>query len=139
MEFTAHQFGRAVQSLGSFNRSAASTDGTVVDCLGYEECLVVADFGLATGAGTADVTVRQSVNADGSASTAVTGATFAQVVAANDNTAFVGRIKLSGVQRYLFARVVGDGANGVQCSVDFVLMNPKYPPATQVNANAFSV
>lgn len=138
-KYTATEFCRAVQSLEAKSLSAAETDGTVVDTRGYSECLVVANFGVAAANAEADVTIRESDNANGSNSSAVTGAVFTQVDVNNDQTTYVGRIDLSKRKRYLFARNVGDGANAVVLSVDLVLLHPKYGPASQVNTVAFSV
>lgn len=131
------------QSLKPQSSSSASNDGSVVDTLGYDESLVIADFGTATGAASTTVSVRYSANADGSSSAALTGAAFTAVTSTNDDEIYVGRIDLAGLtpdtQRYLFARAVGDGANAQVYSVTFVLLNYKYEPVTQDNTVAFSV
>ena len=76
---------------GATSGSAIATvDGPAFDTRGMEEVLAVLNVGVG-GAGTLDVTVEDSD--DGSTGwTAFTGAVFAQVVNADDNKTFVGRI-----------------------------------------------
>jgi len=143
MKNTSSEFLFAFQSLKPQSSSSASNDGSVVDTLGYDECLVIADFGAATGAASTTVSVRYSANSDGSASSALTGAAFTAVTSSNHNKLFVGKIDLArldaSTQRYLFARAVGDGANAQVYSVTFILHNYKYEPVTQQNTVAFAI
>lgn len=139
MKFTAHEFCRAIQSLKPQSSSSASNDGTVVDAQGFDEALVIANFGAATGAASTVMSVRESDNSDGSSSAAVASASFVAVTSANHNTEFVGRLSLAPRKRYLFTRAVGDGANVQLYSTTFVLLRKKYPPATQENALAFNI
>jgi hypothetical protein len=142
MKNTASEMLFVFQSLKPQSSSSASNDGSVVDTLGYDECLVISDMGTATGAASTTVSVRYSAASDGSASSALTGASFVAVTSANHNKVFVGRIDLAALipdtQRYLFARAVGDGANAQVYAVTFVLFNYKYDPVSQTNAVAFS-
>lgn len=100
--------------------TASPTDEAFVDCRGYSECLVVLATGTFTGSATMDVVVHESAASNGSGSTAITGATFAQVATgATDDTVYVGRINLQDRLRYLgtVATVAGTGNAPVCCLI----------------------
>lgn len=143
MKNTASEALMGFQSIKPQSSSSAALDGSVMDTLGYDEILVVANFGAATGAASTTVSVRASANSDGSASTALSGASFTAVTSANDDELYVGAIDCAKLhatnERYLFARGVGDGANAQVYSVTFIGLNYKYDPVTQDNTVAFRV
>lgn len=144
MKNALHENAFIFQSIKPQSSSSAALDGDVKDLQGYDELLVIADFGVATGAASTVVSVRVSANSDGSSSSALSGASFTAVTTSNDNEVYVGRVDLAKLdlndtQRYAFARSVGDGANAQLLAVSFVLSNYKYRPVTQDNTVAFAI
>lgn len=137
MKFSADEFAGARLGLVPADYQAASTDGTGVDAKGFDECLVVLNSGTNTGAATLDIIVEDS--ADNSTFAAITGAAFTQLVAANDNTPYVGRIDLRKYKRYLRINAVGDAANAAIAGVMFIFLNHNQGPATQTNTVGFDV
>lgn len=129
---------KIVQGLAPQDLQATGpTNGTGVDTIGFDECVVVLNSGTNTGAGTLDVHVEESD--DNLTFTDITGAAFTQVVAANDNTVYQGRIDLRGRKRYIRAVAVGDGANAAIGGVVFALHGAAVRPITPVNTEAFDV
>ena len=133
----------AFQSIAPQSSSSAALEGAVFDTLGYDQVLVLANFGAATGAASTVVSVRTSAESDGSNDAALTGAAFDAVTTANDNEMYVGDIDCAKLvpddERYIFAKGVGDGANAQVYSVSFIGINYKYRPVTQDNDVAFTV
>jgi hypothetical protein len=128
---------KVAQTLAAKDYSAASTNGTGVDTLGFTECLVVFNAGLATTSAELDIHIEES--ADNSSFTDITDAEFGQVTAANDNTTYQGRIDLIGRKRYLRAVAATDGSNAAAGSVDFVLLGASSLPVSPANTEAFNV
>jgi len=137
VKYSAHQFATARLGLVAQDLQATSTDGTGIDALGFDEALVIVNSGTNTSTGSLDVIVEESD--DNSSFTAITGAVFTQILAANDNTIYQGRIDLRKRKRYLRINTVGDNSNAAIASVSFVLLGAKYGPATPTETNAFSV
>lgn len=139
MKNTAHDLLYVLQSIKPQSSTSAALDGSVFDTLGFDECLVILNAGVATGAASTVASVRASANSDGSSSSALTGASFTAITSSNHNAIYVGRIDLShldpATQRYLFVRGVGDGANAQVYSASFVGLNFKYVP---IDANSLS-
>ena len=130
------EYARAVSTLKADNYSATSTDGASVDTKGYRQALVVVNAGTAAASAEADIHVEGSP--DNSTWTDISGATFAQITTANDETVYVGSIACDLNPRYLRAVVAGDNTNAVELSVDIILMDPEIGPATQVQTAAFN-
>lgn len=129
-------FSRATSTLKPAAYSAATNNGTAVDCLGYRRALVVFNAGTADASAEADVKI-QSSDASGSGFADITGATFAQVTTANDDTIYVAEIQTENHKRYLRAVATCDGTNAVTLSVEIVLMDPIDGPAEQLETVAF--
>lgn len=134
MKDTAHETLRAVVGLQAqaLASGAAYVSGASVDCLGYDEALVVVNAG-AEGTGSAlDIKVQEHTAATGTF-TDVAGAAFAQLLAAATPGIYVGRIDLSKRARYLRAQYKPTGTYAA-VAIEFILLGKKYPPATQVNS-----
>lgn len=127
--------------------TAGSAIGTVngpgFDCRGMEEVLVILSVGIASG--TLDVNVQQSSDdAVGDAYTNLAGASFTQVVDADDNKTYIGRIVVNkdsagtgGVERWL--RVVGIvGTAAVNYGACFVGAGLHDKPVAQEQTVAFN-
>lgn len=103
--------------------AATTTNGSGIDTLGYHQALVVVSAGDITTS--LDVKIQESSD-DGSsdAYADVTDAAFTQILAAADNVVAVGRINLTGTERYI--RVVGTSV-GATCDYGVaVLLTPYY-------------
>jgi hypothetical protein len=137
MKYTADEFIKPNTTILPQSLSAALTNGSGVDTQGFKEALVVFHAGTAAASAEADVHVEES--SDDSTYVNITGAVFTQVTTANDNTIYVGRIKLEKRLRYLRAVNVGDGTNAVVLGVSIILLAANVLPVTQVNASVFDV
>lgn len=74
-------------------------NGTGIDTRSYDEALIVLHAGTADATGVANVKVQDS--ADNSTFADITGAVFAEITTANDNTIYVGRVRTKAYRRYL--------------------------------------
>jgi len=102
--------------------AVATNNSSGVDTQGFSHAIVVVNTGTATATGTLDVTVEESLTSGGTY-TAITGAVMAQVTTANDDTLFVGSIRLDPVMQFI--RVVGTvDTDTVEFSSSVVLMDP---------------
>lgn len=135
--YTPSEFTLASYTLKPDNYSAASTDGAEVDTKGFRRALIVLAAGTAAASAEADVKI-QSSDASGSGFADVTGATFAQITAANDETTYVANWNCDLNKRYIRAVCACDGTNQVELACVVVLLDPEVGPATQTNAVAFS-
>lgn len=112
--------------------TAASNNGTAVNCLGYGRAAVVF-HSKPTGAGTtSDCKLQEGLLADGSDAADVTGGAFTQVTTALGEKLQVMNVDLSKRLQYL--RVVHTGAGGSaagQVSVEIILFNGEGKPPTQ--------
>lgn len=112
---------------GAAGSATATVNGTGIDTAGFSEAAVVLAVGAAAATGTLDVKVQDS--ADNSSFTDVAGAVFAQVIGTQDNTVFIGMLKLDGnlVRRYI--RIVGVvGTAAVDYGVSVLLAGKQYKP-----------
>ena len=119
------------------HQATGPTNGTGVDTVGFDECVPILNVGTVASTGTLDVHVEES--ADNVTFADITGAVFDQILAANDNTIYQGRINLRGRLRYIRAVAVGDGANAAEASVSFALHGAKIRPITPTNTEVFDV
>ena len=125
----------------------ASVYSKAIDTAGYSEALIIVNAGLAATSAELDVTVRQGRPAQSAASQRmvstyhlhIAGCSFTQIVPANDNTAYAGRLNLDGISRYISLWFKRDGTNDVTAGAVVVLSGKKYAPTTQYNTVAFSV
>jgi len=129
MKYSADEFVKYIPSILGAAVTDASTDGTGVDCRGYDECLVTFDAILAAANAEGDVHIEESD--DDSTYTDIAGAVFTQITPSNDDDSLVGRIDLRKHKRYLRAVLATDGSNAFTGSVSFALIGPKYGPASQ--------
>lgn len=103
--------------------AAVTTNGTGIDTTGYHQALIVVNAGVITT--TLDVKIQESSdNGVADAFADITGAAFAQILAAADNLVVVGRVNLQGTEQYI--RVVGTGVGGSQSYSATVIMSPYY-------------
>lgn len=118
--------------------TAATNNGTGIDCLGFENAKVVA-YSAPTGAGTtSDIKVQDS--ADNSTFADVASAAFTQLTTVGGAKLYVGDVKLSKRARYI--RIVHTGAGGSAAgfvAVTVELYNARIKPVAQTNAAVFSV
>jgi len=130
---------KAVVGLASDEYSAATVNGTGLDCRGFTDALVIVNSGTTVGSGTLNIKVQESSDDDVADSYAdVTDATFTEITAANDVTVYVGRVDLSGRERYL--RIVGVIATAASSfGVTVILGDKSLDPVSQVNDVEFSV
>jgi len=140
MKFAANTFATARLGLVASDLQAGSggTDGTGIDFKGFDECLVIVNSGTNTSTGSLDVIVEECATVGGTYA-AVSGAVFTQILAANDNTIYQGRIDLRKRMRFLRINAVGDGSNAAIASVSFIALNPNQGPAVATNTNVFDV
>lgn len=110
--------------------TAASTNGTGIDCQGYERALAILDSAPSGAGTTSDCKVQDSP--DNSTFTDVTNANFAQVTTAGGQKLETMDIDLRKRARYL--RLVHTGAGGSaagQAAGVIILFNPRNAPPTQ--------
>lgn len=125
----------------------ASVYSKAIDTQGYSEALIIVNCGLAATSAELDCTVRQGRPAQGNASQRmvstyhlhIAGCSFTQMVPANDNTVYAGRLNLDGISRYISLWFKRDGTNDVTAGAVVVLGGKQYAPTTQYNTVAFSV
>jgi len=137
MDFTLHQFAKAVVGIAAGSQLATTVTGSAIDRLGFDEALVVVNSGTNGTSGTVDIKVQESDDST-SGFADIDGAAFAQITEDNDNTIYVGRLDLSGRKRYIQVVAVVDTA-ACDFGVDVILSGAKQLPVSQVNDVAFSV
>lgn len=92
LDFRSHH--KVMQALKADAYTAATHTSAEIDTAGFAEAVIIFDAGTVGASGTVDVTVTDCDTAGGTFA-AVTGAAFTQVVAANDEAVYVGRIRLN--------------------------------------------
>jgi hypothetical protein len=116
---------------------SGAVNGAVLDTAGWDELLVIVNAGLATGAGTLNVKVQEDTLVAFSSPSDISGAAFTEIVAANDNTSYIGRIKLDGDRQQFMRAVATQAVASVLGSVTFVLV--KHHHSNKAVAPAFNV
>ena len=131
---------KAVIGIPAQDHAVATVDGDGVDTNGYDEALVILNAGTATATGTANVKLQESSdNAVADAFTDIAGAAFVEVVAANDETVYVGRIRVKNFERYIRAVSIV-GTDTVELGVIIILgKNKGLKPVSQVQDVAFAL
>lgn len=138
MKFQADEFTKTVQSIGAETKSAATVNGASADTKNFDELLVILNLGEMVTGSTVDLKLQDS--ADDSTFADITGAVATQLVEATDeDKTWVGRLNLKGDHARYIRPVVTIGTANADLSVDLVLLDPKYAPASQVNTVMFSV
>ena len=137
-----HQYVLAKPSLDPESRTA-SANGLGVDCLGFEEALVVFHLGAhdrTTGDETIEFKVQESSD-NGSSDAfadvpgATTGALGNVVPNATSGSVFLGHINLSKRERWLRVATVAAGTTPIDlCSAAILLFNGRNLPPAQDNA-----
>lgn len=132
---------KAVQSHAGQAWTAAANAGAEIDAKGYDEALVIVNAGTVGSSGTIDVTVTECATSGGTF-VAITGAVFTQIVAASDDTIYVGRLKLQGAnptrKRYIkVLNTVGTATSDVGIIV--LLAKADRLPISQAETVGFSV
>ena len=109
--------------------TGTTTNGLSIDTRGFQEALVILSAGTVAASSTLDVKIQDS--SDDTNWNDVTSATFVQVVPANDEAVFVGRIKFNTytagtpgkVARYIRPVGVTGGSGASVYGVSIILLN----------------
>jgi hypothetical protein len=112
--------------------TAATVNGTTVDCQGYERALAIFNSAPSGGGTTSDCKVQEDDQSSGATAVDVTGATFTQVTTAGGKKVAGMNINLSKRKRYL--RLVHTGAGGAAAgqAVGLILLfNARNNPPAQ--------
>lgn len=104
--------------------SANPTTEAFVDTRGWSECLVILHCGTFTSTATMDIAIHESTASNGSGSTAITNAAFAQISTANDDAVYVGRINLQNKKRYIGSVATYGGSGNAIFSMTIVPIAP---------------
>lgn len=91
MDFRSNH--KVVQALKADNYATGTSTSAEIDVGGFAEAIVIFDAGTVGTSGTVDVIVRDCATSGGTYAD-LTGAAFTQVVAANDEAVYIGRIRL---------------------------------------------
>ena len=127
--------------------TAISQHSSAIDTRGYSRALVMVNCGLAASSAELDVVVREgpgtvtlvSQRMASTWHTHISGSSFTQMTAANDQTCYVGEVNLESRQRYISVMFQRDGTNDVTAGCLVALFKKQYAPSTQYNTLAFSI
>lgn len=119
---------KSVQSLKADNYGVATNNGVAVDAAGYDEAVIIFDAGTVGASGTVDVKVQES-DTSGGTYTDITGASFAQVTATNDDAIYVGTIRLEGARKQFLRAVAVVGVAACDLGVSIHLAQGESKPA----------
>jgi hypothetical protein len=120
--------------------TAISQHSSAIDTRGYSQAMVIVNCGLAASSAELDCMVWE-----GDARTVTTthahvsGASFTQMTATNDNTCYVGYLDLAPRKRYISVKFKRDGTNDVTAGAVVVMFRKQVLPTTQVNTVGFNV
>lgn len=142
MDFRSHH--KVVQALKADNYSTGTATSSEIDTAGFAEAVIIFDAGAVGASGTVDVTVQDS-DTSGSGYGALTGAAFTQVISTNDDTVYVGRIRLNSAtagttdkcNRYIKVQAVV-GTAACDLGVTVLLLGAVNSSVT-LNTMAFSI
>jgi hypothetical protein len=142
MDFASHH--KVVMGFKADNYGTGiDQDSSAIDTAGFAEAIVIFNAGTVGASGTVDLKVRDS--ADNSTYADLTGAAFTQITGTNDDTVYVGRIRLNSAtagttdkcNRYLKLRyTVGTAA--CDFGVTVLLLNATGTGVT-LNTMSFSI
>ena len=130
---------KAVVGIAPTAYDPTTKNGAGFDCMGFDDALVIVNCQTVVATGTLDIKVQESSD-DASADpyADVTSAAFTQIDPDNDNSIYVGRVDLSGRERYL--RIVGVvGTAAANFGVTVILGDKSLEPVSQVNDVEFLV
>jgi hypothetical protein len=119
---------------------AGTVNGAAIDTLGFNRALIIVNSGTNEATGTLDVKVQHCATSGGTYAD-ITDAVFTQITTANDNTIYVGEVKIgavNSVNRYIRVVAVIGTASGDSGSV-VILGRAEDLPVEQVNTVEFSV
>ena len=116
----------------------AGTDNSAsADTKDFDEMLIVLSSGVSVATSTLNVKLQDS--ADDSTFADITGAAFAEITDANDNTIYVARLRCKNFKRYIRAVLITATANAT-AGVNFILgKGDGLLPISQTNAIPFKL
>ncbi|MGO9622145.1 MAG: hypothetical protein ACLPT6_12160 [Desulfobaccales bacterium] len=118
--------------LDAKSRTAAETS-PVLDCLGYEDALLILNVGAITATGTIDCKVQESPTGAPGSFTDVPGAAFSQIQAGGGSQDYVGGLLLKNRQRFLqviLTPATAASVAGVNMILYYAKERPIKPSAT---------
>lgn len=119
---------------GSDTLYNGATNGSGIDVQDFDDAMVVVDVGEIQGSATLDVAVYENDSDDYSTATLVTGASFTQMTASNDEQLHIGAVDVGATERYLFVRMVPSGATIDVGAQVYLSKGTKERPLTQDNS-----
>lgn len=116
--------------------TAASNNGTSIDCQGYERALAIFDSAPSGGGTTSDCKLQDGAQSNGSDAVDVAGATFAQITTAGGQKVETMDIDLRKRNRYLRLVHTGAGGSAAGQAVGIILLfnSRNLPPSQDVAA-----
>lgn len=139
MKYKADEFLKNGGGIEAASRTAASTNGDVVDTQQFQEMLVTLNLGVIAGAGTVQIKMQEGDEADGSDQADLAVAAASPVyVAADDQKQYVGRVALGQRKRYMRPVLLQDGVQASVVGVSVTLLGAVTLPVTQDNDVMFS-
>ena len=113
-----------------FNSDSSTGSGLFVR--DYDEVVFQVDVGAVGATTTLDLAIYESNDNNSDNATAVTGAAFTQIVAANANSARLLSVRTAGRKNYLWARCAKAAhTNAILWSINAILGKPDARPVTQ--------
>jgi len=129
---------KAVVGIVADAHGIGTVNGTGIDTLGFNEALIIVNSGINGTSGTVDVKVQES-DALASGYADISGAAFTQITESNDNTIYVGRVKLADAGRKRYIRIVAVVATAAcDAGVAVILGKAENLAVSQVNSVGFS-
>jgi hypothetical protein len=123
--FTGATFAKAVQAIKPGTYTSTQTSSAVDTGGGWGTLVVNVNAGTFTGDGAMTIKV-QSATTSGGSYTDITGAAFTQITTANDDTCYLGSVKLDGSYGQYFKVVCTyAGTGNALLAVDLVFLLPE--------------
>lgn len=125
VSFSGNTFAKAVPAIAPATVTANPTAIAVDTATGFTHALVIIQAGTFGASATMDFKLQAST-AVGSGYADITGATFTQITASNDESCYIGAVRLDGRHaRYL--KVIGTygGSGNAVVSSEVVFINPE--------------
>lgn len=122
--YTASTFAKIVQAIKPATHTSTQTSAAI-DTAGWGTAIICVNAGTFTGDGAMTVKVQSSTTSGGSYAD-ISGGAFTQITTANDDTCYIGSVKLDGTHSQYF-KVVGTyaGTGNALMSVDVVFLLPE--------------
>ena len=132
-----HEELKAVQAIKADAHAASTITGAAIDTKEFDEILYVVNAGTFSATGDANIKITECDTSGGTYAD-ITGAVFAEIAAANDDTIYIGRVKCKNTERYhKVVCVVADDV--VDLGVIGILGKSDTGKVTPVNAVSFDV